>query len=79
MTRTTELVRAFYDRIWNVGDTGAADELLAEDFAFRGSLGPEMRGRAAFCDYVRMVRTALDVYRWNLHTAHMHRCAGRAR
>ena len=39
------MVRAFYDRIWNAGDTGAADELLAEDFRFRGSLGPEMRGR----------------------------------
>jgi len=58
----TQLVQAFYDRIWNAGDTGAADELLAEDFAFRGSLGPEMRGRAAFCDYVQMVRAALDRY-----------------
>lgn len=59
----TELMRAFYERIWNAGDTGAAEDLLAEDFAFRGSLGPEMRGREAFCDYVRMVRTALDRYR----------------
>src|SRR5690349_20220498 len=63
---TLKLVRSFYERIWNAGDTDAAAELLAEDFAFRGSLGPEMRGRAAFCDYVRMVRTALDAYRCDI-------------
>jgi len=64
--QTTQLVRAFYDRIWNAGDTGAADELLSEDFAFRGSLGPEMRGRVAFCDYVRTVRAALSAYRCDI-------------
>jgi predicted ester cyclase len=64
--QTIQLVRIFYDRIWNVGDTSAVDELLAEDFTFRGSLGPEMRGREAFCDYVRMVRTALDRYRCDI-------------
>ena len=63
---TLDLVRAFYDRIWNAGDTGAAVELLTEDFAFRGSLGPEMRGREAFCDYVRAVRTALDAFRCDI-------------
>ena len=60
------LVTAFYDRIWNAGDRDAVDELLSEDFAFRGSLGPEMSGRAAFRDYVRMVRTALADYRCDL-------------
>jgi steroid delta-isomerase-like uncharacterized protein len=57
------LVRAFYDRIWNAGDPDAVDDLLSEDFAFRGSLGAEMRGRTAFLEYVRMVRTALADYR----------------
>jgi predicted ester cyclase len=59
---TTELVRQFYERIWNAGDTGAAVELLAQNFSFRGSLGSEMRGRDAFCEYVRSVRAALDGY-----------------
>jgi predicted ester cyclase len=63
---TLGLVQAFYNRIWNDGDTGAADELLAADFIFRGSLGAEMRGRAAFCDYVRMVRSALEPYRCDI-------------
>ena len=60
------LVRLFYERIWNAGDTGASSELLARDFAFRGSLGPEMQGRHAFCEYVRMVRTALRDYRCDI-------------
>jgi predicted ester cyclase len=63
MNRTHELVQAFYDRIWNAGEIPAVDELLAADFAFRGSLGPEMRGPRAFSDYVRMVRSALNNYR----------------
>jgi steroid delta-isomerase-like uncharacterized protein len=63
---TLQLVRAFYERIWNAGDTGAAVDLLAQDFAFRGSLGAEMRGREAFCDYVRAVRSALDGYRCDI-------------
>jgi steroid delta-isomerase-like uncharacterized protein len=60
---TLGLVLIFYDRIWNAGDTAAAEELLTADFCFRGSLGPEMRGRDAFCDYVRAVRAALEEYR----------------
>ena len=64
--QTPQLVRAFYDRIWNAGDIRAADELLAEDFTFRGSLGSEMRGREAFCDYARMVRAALGDYRCDI-------------
>jgi predicted ester cyclase len=57
------LVEAFYARIWNVGDLSAAAELLSDDFSFRGSLGPEMRGRKAFIEYVQSVRTALAHYR----------------
>ena len=58
-----QLVEAFYERIWNTGDLGAADSLLSEDFSFRGSLGSELRGREAFGDYVRSVRNALGNYR----------------
>jgi hypothetical protein len=41
---SSDFVQEFYERIWNAGDLQAADELLAGEFAFRGSLGPEMRG-----------------------------------
>jgi steroid delta-isomerase-like uncharacterized protein len=60
---TPDLVRDFYDRIWNAGDLEAAEELLAPDLSFRGSLGPELRGREAFLDYVRSTRAALTDYR----------------
>jgi steroid delta-isomerase-like uncharacterized protein len=63
---TSGLVREFYERIWNAGDLDAATQLLTPDFAFRGSLGLEMRGRAAFCEYVRSVRSALDGYRCDI-------------
>lgn len=56
-------VAAFYDRIWNAGDLDAASDLLAPDVSFRGSLGSEMRGREAFGEYVRSVRSALADYR----------------
>jgi steroid delta-isomerase-like uncharacterized protein len=60
---TPRLVKAFYERIWNVGDLSAATELLSDDFLFRGSLGDELQGREAFKNYVRSVRTALADYR----------------
>jgi predicted ester cyclase len=61
-----EFVREFYERIWNAGDLAAAEQLLTPDFAFRGSLGPEMRGRSGFCEYVNSVRSALDGYRCDI-------------
>lgn len=57
------LVENFYSRIWNTGDLPAANELLSEDFSFRGSLGPVMGGRKTFGEYVQSVRTALSDYR----------------
>jgi len=56
------LVETFYRRIWNEGNVTAASELLTTDFIFRGSLGAESRGRNAFVDYVRSVRSALADY-----------------
>jgi predicted ester cyclase len=60
---TPQLVKAFYEDIWNAGRLDVADELLSEDFLFRGSLDSERRGRAEFLDYVRSIRDALSNYR----------------
>ena len=60
---TPQLIEAFYARIWNTGDLDAVPELLRDDFLFRGSLGMETKGRAAFANYVRSVRHALADYR----------------
>ena len=60
---TPKPVATFYERIWNAGDLQLASELLTPHFSFRGSLGTETRGRAAFTHYVRSIRSALSGYR----------------
>lgn len=60
---TPLLIKAFYERIWNTGDLAAIPDLLAEGFAFRGSLGVELYGHKAFADYVSSVRGSLSGYR----------------
>ena len=53
---THALVRRFYDTLWNAWDDDAVDDLLAEDFVFRGSLGWATRGRSEWRAYRDMVR-----------------------
>ena len=54
---TTEgLVRRFYDDLWNRWDDTAVDEVLALNFAFRGSLGTETLGRDTWRGYRDSVR-----------------------
>ncbi len=52
------LVERYYHEMWNQWNFALAGELLAEEISFRGSLGAEMRGRPAFCDYMRRVQRA---------------------
>jgi predicted ester cyclase len=54
-----QLVRRFYDEAWNGWDDGAADELLADDFRFRGSLGTELAGRDEWRAYRDRIRRAV--------------------
>jgi len=63
---TPTVVADFYYRIWNSGDGDALPDILATEFAFRGSLGAELKGHAAFWEYVRGVRTALANYRCDI-------------
>ena len=57
--RSRRLVERFYHDLWNKGDETVAREILAPDFRFRGSLGPERVGPDGFIDYMRSIRTAL--------------------
>jgi predicted ester cyclase len=55
---TRALVERFYHELWNRWELTVADEILAEDLRFRGSLGAELKGRAAFKGYVQDIRIA---------------------
>jgi predicted ester cyclase len=55
----TELVERFYNLVWNKADETEARRILARDFRFRGSLGPELRGPDEFIAYMRSVHAAL--------------------
>lgn len=53
----------FYDDVWNRWDGAALDAIVAEDFAFRGSLGDETAGREGFRDYRDRLRAASPDFR----------------
>lgn len=53
------LIRRFYNELWNPWNFAKADELLSEQIVFRGSLGNETRGRQQFCDYMRQLQRAI--------------------
>jgi steroid delta-isomerase-like uncharacterized protein len=54
------LVERFYDAVWNRADETEARAILAPDFRFRASLGPELRGPGGFIAYLRAVHLALE-------------------
>ena len=67
MTPTPKaLVERFYHEVWNNADERVAREILAEDFRFRGSLGPEKVGQDGFIEYMRSVHAALADYRCDI-------------
>lgn len=51
-----DLVRVFYEVLWNSWDDGAIEEVLAPDFLFRGSLGEETKGRWGWRQYRDTIR-----------------------
>jgi steroid delta-isomerase-like uncharacterized protein len=53
-----DLVRRYYEALWNRWDFALADELIAEPVVFRGSLGISVQGRERFKEYMRTVRRA---------------------
>ncbi|MBW8635825.1 ester cyclase [Hoeflea sp. WL0058] len=59
MTTPRDLVESFYEDVWNRRDVDAARRIIAPDFRFRGSLGPEKRGVDGFVTYLDAIHTAL--------------------
>jgi steroid delta-isomerase-like uncharacterized protein len=58
LTSLKDLVRRYYEEIWNRWDFALADELIAESVVFRGSLGVSVQGREGFKEYMQTVRRA---------------------
>ncbi len=59
MTGQKDLVRLFYDEMWNKADKSRIPEIFHPDFSFRGSLGPVLVGHGQFGGYVDDVVGAL--------------------
>jgi steroid delta-isomerase-like uncharacterized protein len=51
-----DLVRRFYERLWNQWDDAAVDDTLALDITFRGSLGTSTTGRDQWRSYRDQIR-----------------------
>jgi steroid delta-isomerase-like uncharacterized protein len=58
LEQNKDLIRRFFDEMWNPWNFAKADELLAPDITFRGTLGSELMGRDAFRAYMRQVQAA---------------------
>jgi len=66
MTKAVDIVRRFYEEIWNRGNLDAISEICHAEIAFRGSLGDTRHGHEGFADYVSYVRGALGGYRCHI-------------
>lgn len=56
--KNKDLIRRYYGEMWNPWNYDLADEILSDEILFYGSLGMATQGRAAFCNYMRVVRAA---------------------
>jgi steroid delta-isomerase-like uncharacterized protein len=52
------LIRRYYDELWNEWNLGVADEIIAPEITFRGSLAVTVSGVEGFKSYVTLVRNA---------------------
>jgi steroid delta-isomerase-like uncharacterized protein len=53
-----QLIRRYYDELWNGWNYDLITELIAPDISFRGSLAVTVFGRNGFQQYMSAVRTA---------------------
>jgi steroid delta-isomerase-like uncharacterized protein len=58
MEGNKNLVREFYNTLWNQWRFEAAETLLSEDIMFRGSIGITKKGRSGFIEYAKLIRQA---------------------
>lgn len=56
--KNRELIRRYYEDLWNAWNLGVADEIISPEIEFRGSLAVTVNGLAGFKNYVALVRHA---------------------
>jgi [ribosomal protein S18]-alanine N-acetyltransferase len=56
--QNARIIERYYQEMWNAWNFTLADELLAPEIRFRGSLAIEVQGIDAFKDYMRYVQNA---------------------
>jgi steroid delta-isomerase-like uncharacterized protein len=54
-----ELVKAYYEELWNNQDKSYIDKILADDIAFHGSLDVNTNGKKEFEEYMDMILSAI--------------------
>jgi predicted ester cyclase len=57
-----QIVRLFYKDMWDKADKSLITQIFHDDFTFRGSLGPVLKGHAQFAGYVDYVTGCLGDY-----------------
>ena len=57
-----EVVRVFYQELWDRADKRLIPKIFHEGFTFRGSLGPTLTGHDEFAGYVDWVTGSLGDY-----------------
>lgn len=58
LEKNKNVIRRFFEEMWNPWNFAKVDELLAPDIVFKGTLGNELSGRDAFRTYMRKVQSA---------------------
>lgn len=61
-----EMVRVFYEQLWDRADTSLIPKIFHEGFTFRGSLGPTLTGHQEFAGYVAWVTASIGHYKTDI-------------
>lgn len=59
MKTNKEIVRSYYENLWNKQDKSYINKLLSDDIVFRGSLEIEVKGKEEFAKYFDMIIGAI--------------------
>jgi len=57
-----EIVRVFYEELWDHADKSLIPKIFHDGFTFRGSLGPTLVGHAQFAGYIDWITGSFGRY-----------------